>query len=507
MSNETLPTVATPNYEGDLKITELTVGSTVISESDIKRIDGGTNGTATADKALVPDSSLNLAGLNRLSLASLVSNATTAQRLAITTEGSITYDTDLKAVYLRDNSAWSAVSNVNPIVPNYNFANYSFNGLEKYLRNIQYNAANPTYNAYATGITPGEVNSSAYIGAAYSPTQNRIYLVPNGQATLANWHYINCADGSVVSYAHGATVVATAYSGGVYSPTNNRIYFTPLSQANQANWHYIDCNTGNVVAYAHGATAVAGAYNGAVYSPTQNRIYLVPYAQSSQANWHYIDCSDGSVVAYAHGATVVANGYLGGAYSPTQNRIYLVPNFQASQTSWHYIDCSNGTVSAYTHGATTVGNNAYRCAVYSPTQNRIYLVPYTQYSQANWHYIDCSDGSVVAYAHGVTVAGTYYGAVYSPTQNRIYLVPFGQSTQTTWHYIDCNDGSVYAYTHGLTITGFNSAYAGGIYSPTQDRIYFAPFNQADEANWHYISDLEPIQASKLLMSGALFNKF
>ena len=90
------------------------------------------------------------------------------------------------------------------------------------------------------------------------------------------------------TYARGVTAVANAYYGGVYSPTQNRIYLIPRSQANQTNWHYIDCATGTVVAYAHGVTAVAYAYVGGVYSPTQNRIYLVPRAQSNQTNWHYI---------------------------------------------------------------------------------------------------------------------------------------------------------------------------------------------------------------------------
>ena len=139
------------------------------------------------------------------------------------------------------------------------------------------------------------------------------------------------------TYAHGVTAVANAYAGGVYSPTQNRIYLVPFAQANRTNWHYIDCATGIVVAYAHGITAVASAYYGGVYSPTQNRIYLVPFAQANQTNWHYIDCATGTVVAYAHGVTAVASAYIGGVYSPTQNRIYLVPFGQANQVNWHYI--------------------------------------------------------------------------------------------------------------------------------------------------------------------------
>jgi hypothetical protein len=333
--------------------------------------------------------------------------------------------------------------------------------------------------AYAHGAT---AVTGAYAGGVYSPTQNRIYLVPRDQASQTNWHYIDCATGNVVAYAHGITAVAGAYIGGAYSPIQNRIYFVPFAQANQTNWHYLDCATGSVVAYAHGATAVANAYIGGVYSPTQNRIYFVPFAQANQTNWHYLDCATGSVVAYAHGATTVANAYIGGVYSPTQNRIYLVPYAQANQTNWHYIDCATGNVVAYAHGITALASGCVGGA-YSPTQNRIYLVPYAQANQTNWHYIDCATGNVVAYAHGITaVANAYIGGVYSPTQNRVYFVPYAQSNQTNWHYIDCATGAVVSYAHGATAVA--SAYYGGVYSPTQNRIYLVP---RDQANWHYIT--------------------
>ena len=211
--------------------------------------------------------------------------------------------------------------------------------------------------------------------------------IPNLVSYLSRIHSKNINIGfGVGSYLNGATVVANGYIGGVYSPTQNRIYLVPLAQSNQTSWHYIDCTTGTVVAYTHGATVITSGYAGGVYSPTQNRIYLVPYFQSNQTSWHYIDCATGTVVAYTHGATVVATGYAGGVYSPTQNRIYLVPYSQSNQTSWHYIDCATGTVVAYTHGATVIASGYYG-GVYSPTQNRIYLVPYSQSNQTSWHYI------------------------------------------------------------------------------------------------------------------------
>lgn len=48
----------------------LTVGSTVVGQADLLKIDGITNGTATASRALVTDSSTNIAGINGLDTAS-----------------------------------------------------------------------------------------------------------------------------------------------------------------------------------------------------------------------------------------------------------------------------------------------------------------------------------------------------------------------------------------------------------------------------------------------------
>ena len=94
-------------------------------------------------------------------------------------------------------------------------------------------------------------------------------------------------------------------------------------------------------------------------------------------------------------------------------------------------------------------------------------------------------GSVVAYTHGATaVADAYVGGVYSPTQNRIYFVPWAQANQSVWHYLDCATGSVVAYTHGATAVA--DAYNGGVYSPTQNRIYFVPTAQANQSVWHYL---------------------
>jgi hypothetical protein len=290
--------------------------------------------------------------------------------------------------------------------------------------------------------------NAAYVGGVYSPTQNRIYFVPHRQGPQNDWHYINCISGEVVAYAHGLTpgdVVDFAYVGGAYSPTQNRIYFAPANQAAEPNWHYINCATGNVVADTHGlpfGTFAAGAYHGAVYSPTQNRIYFVPHSQSNAlGGWHFINCADGTLLTYTKPSGLLANAYKGGAFSPTQNRIYFVPANQAPELNWHYIDCVSGNVVSYERGVSAI-TDAYSGGVFSPVQNRIYFVPYAQASELIWHYIDCSVSSgpnlVVEYGHGLAVlprTEAFVGGTFDSTLNRIYFIPYIQSEEDVWHFL------------------------------------------------------------------------
>ena len=183
--------------------------------------------------------------------------------------------------------------------------------------------------------------SATYVGACYSPAQDRIYFIPFGMSSQANWHYINCSTGSLVAYDHGfgTTIPANAYTGGCYSPTQNRIYFMPRGISSAADWHYINCNTGAIVAYTHGATVASSAFAGGCYSPLSNKIFLAPLGSSSSATWYYIDCNTGAVVPYNHGfgTTIPGSAYSGAVYSPMQNKIFFIPQGQSSQANWHYV--------------------------------------------------------------------------------------------------------------------------------------------------------------------------
>jgi hypothetical protein len=106
--------------------------------------------------------------------------------------------------------------------------------------------------------------------------------------------------------------------------------------------------------------------------------------------------------------------------------------------------------------------------------------------------VDCDSGNVTEYIHALTtlpVNLAYNGGVYSPTNKRIYFVPDYQADEAGYHYVD--SGNIIEYIHASTTLPVNTAYVGGAYSPTNNRIYFVPRAQADEAgnNWVYVSDL------------------
>jgi hypothetical protein len=292
-----------------------------------------------------------------------------------------------------------------------------------------------------------------------------------------------------------------AYFGGVYAPSQNRIYIVPRVKSSENEWFYVDCNTGKIVGYTYTVVAsILVQYNGGVYSPTENRIYLVPNQFANiESKWHYIDCSNDNeenVVEYTHGATVTDYAYNGGVYSPTENRIYFIPAFISGSGTWHYVDCNTGAIVGYNHAfGATLSENVFKGGCYSPTENKIYLIPHAESDETKWHYIDCSGVTdvnlIVEYSHSLgtlPVNNAYEGGVYSPTQNRIYMVPLGQADQDNWHYIDCNDGSINEYpnTSGITSDSLEN-YSYGIYSPVDNNIYFCPNNSYNVSVWHYIN--------------------
>ena len=61
------------------------------------------------------------------------------------------------------------------------------------------------------------------------------------------------------------------------------------------------------------------------------------------------------------------------------------------------------------------------------------------------------------------VGPAYAKGVYSPIQNRIYFVPL--NVGPIWHYIDCNTGEIMSYNSNVELVNF--AYSDGVYCPLQ----------------------------------------
>jgi hypothetical protein len=180
-------------------------------------------------------------------------------------------------------------------------------------------------------------------GGVYSPEENRIYITPYWNITLASQlHYIDTTGtpftGSITNIYSGEPDTHRGFTGGAYSPTLNRIYLSRSTrQSDYANDVYIDCdpdvpNSNKMIEYVLDTTPSTSYddYLGAVFVPVNNRIYFVPHMRHLlNSTMMYINCDDGSVVHYNTDDVVthnIANAYARGVYHPTLNRMYWVPN-------------------------------------------------------------------------------------------------------------------------------------------------------------------------------------
>jgi hypothetical protein len=397
-------------------------------------------------------------------------------------------------------------------VPRYDFANFSLTGLQKYIDNIAY-CNNPIINVFNTNDVFLDGVSEAYYSGVYSPTNNFIYLMPDGQSKYTGWHYLQCSNNLYNTYfctsdgQYPGTIFNflqqgnNNYHGGVYSPTQNRIYPIPnTNDSYQTVWQYIDCATGFVNTYA--SVPLCGTYEGGVYSPTQNRIYFIP-AGGNGSQWLYIDCNTGLVTGYP--STPGLTGH-GGCYSPNENKIYFCSS-PANGPLGGYIDCNTGQVGTYSLSG--LPSMLVFGSAYSPLQNRIYMIPYAAGNYDTWFYIDCYTGTAVPFKHGLTNIGNqvFLGAVYSPVHNRIFLAPDFIQTVNYWFYIDCKTGLA-GYIPNTTALLSNPYMAGGIFCPTTNVTHIIPKVLRGDTYSVYIDDVDAqdIVTSTIMMSGALFNK-
>jgi hypothetical protein len=99
---------------------DLTLGSTIISETDIGKIDQITNGSAAANKALVLNSDLDITGINKLSSASLLVAGASNSILPVEV-GSVSYGFTGAYAYSNSDNA-HGVMDANVSAPSSNFS-------------------------------------------------------------------------------------------------------------------------------------------------------------------------------------------------------------------------------------------------------------------------------------------------------------------------------------------------------------------------------------------------
>ena len=302
------------------------------------------------------------------------------------------------------------------------------------------------------------------------------------------------AKGGVVSFFPLQNFPRMAYSGAVVA--QNRVYFLPFRTFDQAFYHFFDTSTSQLFAYKSPNTDVQKwSYSGGCYVESVHRIYLAPnYQDTKKVCWHYIDCLTNRIQEYRSpdiSKTEVAM-YRGAVFSPKQNRVFFLPGGQANECQWHCCDVKQNLVCSYSVYSKSVKivENGFRGGAYSPLQDRIYLAPFNQGPSDKWHYIDCASCKVVPFSSECgfnAVKEAYVGAAYSPNTNRIYFAPFNQATEARWHFIDCNTSTVVAYPSGVKVSE-SAAYAGVVYYPAEKRVYFIPHGQSNHEKWHYIQE-------------------
>lgn len=387
-----------------------------------------------------------------------------------------------------------------------------FNGDQDYLAMKEIIASNKKGedNSYPiSGINFFSKNAitfqvGAYHGGVYSPLEKKIYLVPYGQASQAQWHYIDCRTGSIVAYTHGATVVANAYSGGVYDELRNRIFFIPSNQISQSSWHYINCNTGLIVSYAHGGSTTGMTYSSGCISPKNNRLYFSCRNSTDFTKFQYLNLNSLALVDFSSpSAELIAGAYSNAIYSASQDRIYFMPFYQWSMSKFHYIDCTNGSVISYDKPVTSPAGGTECYPVFVPSKNKIFI--FTNDTMAYFYEIDCNVSTPAwtrkatssAIAGGISIGG----ACFSPATGLIYFSPSTNSGSID--YIEAFNSETETMTILKTGSTVLSGYFGAVYSPFDSSVYMAPLTNVSSLSRY----TEPVKITdERAISCCVFNR-
>lgn len=208
-----------------------------------------------------------------------------------------------------------------------------------------------------------------YRGMQYLPDLKRIYFVPHNRSlTAQTHHYIDCNDGQVKTYNSGGV---NAYLGAAYSPTEGRLYLVNFDDAaggTNSSWRWIETRSTSIFGTGFIGTGWPNGlqqYWGGIYSPVSNRIYLSPYGgANARASFNFIDCNNvtdaNKMRSYTHGVTdtIDHQAFWSGVFCPIQNRVYFGPASQSQRSNWLYIqEHSNERVNTMLMGNSAIFGN------------------------------------------------------------------------------------------------------------------------------------------------------
>ena len=360
-----------------------------------------------------------------------------------------------------------------------------------------------SYSRYLFSPYPPAAKSVlAYNGCAYDSLHKYVFLAPYNQTTQEVWHYIDTTTNPNTVIAYCSPYVyepLVKYQEAAFDSVNNRIYFAP-------SWTY----TGNQHMFCYVQTAPVGAsvymtrYNmnveSIIFNPIDNKIYLSPDLDMSIINIYV-----GGYVFYTSGLWVVPHkiyyyenfskylpiesAYNGITFDSFNNRVYFTPNLQYNK-QWHYVNCVTNNIDFINNVSTNRAVGPYIGeGAFDSVNKRIYFAPgQNQFLQTKWHYVDTITNTVVSYTNTQPFSWScgYAGAVFDSNHNRVYFVPYGQADQVKWHYVDTTTGNIVAYDNLISNKPLSAAYYNGAFDPINNRIYLAPYAQANQAKWHYI---------------------
>jgi len=303
----TLQTAAQPNVTSVGTLTSLavagnvTVGSTVLSESEVAVLDAVTPGTVSASKALVVDASKNLSGINTLSTSGLTLLPNVVTYFGSTSSTTFTSSSELL------NGGFSAYSSsLNKLVV--------FPGAGKSSNQVS------TYSSYSATFAQYSYDSSSFpncFGVVWQPSASRFVALSttSGSSTAASLKYYTSTNGIgwTASYISSTYNVSSSFyyhaaSGHFVFMAQNKFYYS----SDIATWSSINLTLGVYQSSLDNITNSAYVNIGS---------YLFVSNVPLQSGAHPIMRWDGT--NWTEAGSLASTLYLQKTYNPDEDTLYL----------------------------------------------------------------------------------------------------------------------------------------------------------------------------------------